>query len=152
MWKNCKTKLRVWNSTVVDGRSLWRNECHDQRTRWEQDTCRWKTSVSLKDNEFISVKSRTGGVVEFNVGIIINETELFAPSSIFRIKWLNEFMASLLCKVTRKKNIGKFHFSIFWYIIMFIGEWERSPRSCSNKSAYSGSIIDWYIIGRVMSK
>jgi len=48
------------------------------------------------------MKSRTFGVVEFNVGIIINEIELFTPFNIFRIKWLNEFVASLLCKVEKR--------------------------------------------------
>ena len=60
----------------------------------------------MKDNEFSSVKSRTCGVVEFNVGIIINETELCTPFSVFRIKWLNEFMASLFCKAAKKKTLA----------------------------------------------
>jgi len=70
-------------------------------------------SVSLKDNEFLSVKSRTYGVVDFNVGIIINETELFTSFSIFGIKWLNEFMAPLLCKAARKKILANLIFPYF---------------------------------------
>lgn len=73
--------------------------------------------MSLKDNEVLLVKSRSG-VVEFNVGIIINETERSTPFSIFRIKWLNGFMASMLCKVARK-NIGTFYFPSF-SVLLFL--------------------------------